>query len=88
MLLSADPSMVMTFLAPTALTDVTQERILCPSGCTVHAPHSAMPQPNFVPVSASVSRSTHSSGMAGSTSTSVSLPLMLSLITERLRHRS
>jgi isoquinoline 1-oxidoreductase alpha subunit len=26
------------------------DRIGCPSRCTVHAPHSAIPQPNFVPV--------------------------------------
>src|SRR6202158_3977301 len=72
--------MVVTRLAPTALTPVTHERMGCPSRCTVHAPHKAMPQPNLVPVRPSVSRSTHSNGMSGSTSTSVSLPLTLSLI--------
>src|ERR1700730_2919714 len=72
--------MVVIFPAPTAFTRVTHERIGCPSRCTVHAPHNAMPQPNLVPVRPSVSRSTHSNGMSGSTSTSVSLPLTLSLI--------
>src|SRR4029077_21115205 len=51
-----------------------------PSRCTVHAPHSAMQQPNLVPVRLSVSRSTHSSGVSASTSTRASLPLMLSSI--------
>ena len=37
--------------------------------CTVQAPHCAMPQPYLVPVMPSVSRSTHSSGVSGSTST-------------------
>src|ERR1700704_2848458 len=72
--------MVVIRLAPTAFTRVTHERMGCPSRCTVHAPHNAMPQPNLVPVRPSVSRSTHSNGMSGSTSTSVSLPLTLSLI--------
>ena len=30
---------------------VQQERMAAPFSCTVHAPHSAMPHPNFVPVS-------------------------------------
>ena len=79
MLLSADPSMVMTFLAPTALTGMTQERILCPSKCTVHAPHSAMPQPNFVPVMPNTSRNTQRSGVSPSTSTLYVLPLTRSV---------
>lgn len=37
-----------------------------PSTITVDAPHCAMLQPNFVPLSPSVSRSTHSSGVRGS----------------------
>jgi hypothetical protein len=41
-----------------------------PSMCTVQAPHWAMPQPNLVPVKPSVSRSTHSNGVSGSTSIS------------------
>src|SRR3984893_11297590 len=73
--------MVVIFLTPTAFTRVTHERIGCPSRCTVHAPHNAMPQPNLVPVRPGRERSTHSNGLSGATSTSVSLPLTLSLIT-------
>ena len=40
---------VMDFPAA-ALKGSTQERVALPSMCTVHAPHSAMPQPNLVPV--------------------------------------
>src|SRR5579864_873593 len=36
---------------------------------TVQAPHCAMPQPYFVPVRPSASRSTHSNGVPGSTFT-------------------
>ena len=39
---------------------VMQERVGTPSTCTVQAPHSAMPQPNFVPVMPSTSRNTQS----------------------------
>ena len=46
-----------------------------PSSRTVHAPHAEMPQPNFVPVRPSVSRSAHRSGISGSTSSACSLPL-------------
>ena len=45
----------------------------------MHAPQSAMPQPNFVPVSPSVSRITQRSGMFGSTSTLFSAPLTVRL---------
>jgi hypothetical protein len=48
---------------------VTQERAGAPSMCTVQAPHKATPQPNFVPVIASTSRNTQSSGVSPSTST-------------------
>src|SRR5262249_632518 len=50
--LSVSPtaSMVVTFLPTTLDTGVMQDRIGRPSRCTVHAPHSATPQPNFVPV--------------------------------------
>ena len=56
---------------------VMQERVATPSTCTVQAPHSAMPQPNFVPVMPSTSRSTQSSGVSPSTSTLCGIPLML-----------
>ena len=45
-----------------------------------HAPQSAMPQPNFVPVRPTTSRSTQRSGISGGTSTVWSLPLMLRVI--------
>ena len=45
--------------APTLSMGVTHERVGAPSICTVHAPQSAMPQPNFVPVIPSTSRNTH-----------------------------
>ena len=51
-----------------------------PLMCTVHAPHCAMPQPNFVPLRSSTSRSTQSSGMSAGTSTVWDLPLTLNVI--------
>ena len=66
----------MVVTAPvTAETGITQERTGVPSMWTVQAPHWAMPQPNFVPFSFSLSRSTQSSGMSGLTSSSMRLPL-------------
>src|SRR5438094_2873321 len=73
-------SIVVMRLPVAALTGVTHERIGCPSRCTVQAPQSAMPQPNFVPVRPITSRSTQTSGMSGGTSTVWSLPLMLRVI--------
>src|SRR5207302_3592534 len=64
--------MVVTCLAPIALTGVTHERTGSPSRCTVHAPQSATPQPYLVPVRPSVSRRTHSSGVSELTSTACS----------------
>jgi hypothetical protein len=58
---------------------VIQERIATPSMCTVQAPHSATPHPNFVPVMPSTSRSTHSRGVSPSTSTARSSPFILSI---------
>src|SRR5258705_13289768 len=54
------------------------ERIGTPFTWTVQAPHCPTPQPNFVPVMPSVSRSTQRSGVSGSTSTLTFLPLILS----------
>jgi hypothetical protein len=51
-----------------------QERIASPFWCTVHAPQSAMPQPNFVPVSPATSRKYHNSGISGSPSNVLSFP--------------
>src|SRR5215831_19543283 len=47
--------------------------------CTVHAPQSCMPQPNFVPVMPRVSRNTHSRGICGTTSTVCCFPLRVNL---------
>src|SRR6266851_701493 len=74
------PSMVVTFLPSTLEIAVTQERVASPLMCTVHAPQSAMPQPNFVPVMFSVSRRTQSSGMSGLTSTDCALPFKVKLM--------
>jgi hypothetical protein len=57
--------MVVIFLPATAEIGVMQEREASPLICTVQALHSAMPQPNFVPVMLSVSRSTQSRGICG-----------------------
>jgi hypothetical protein len=46
----------------------------------MQAPHSAMPQPNFVPVMPSTSRNTHKSGVSPSTSTVRSTPLILIVV--------
>src|SRR5258705_13197000 len=55
-------SIVVTAELPTLSIFVMQERVGVSSRCTVHAPQSAIPQPNFVPVMPNMSRSTHSSG--------------------------
>src|ERR1700720_2486375 len=61
--------MVVMFLPATLEIGVIHERIGWPLRWTVHAPHSAIPQPNLVPVRPSVSRKTQSSGICGTTST-------------------
>src|SRR5262245_43032453 len=71
--------MVVIFLPAAVDIGVLQERIGWPSSSTVQAPHSAMPQPNLVPVMPSVSRITQSSGVSGAALTSRALPLMLRL---------
>src|SRR5271169_1336029 len=73
------PSMVVIFFPATLETGVMQEREASPLICTVQAPHSAMPQPNFVPVMFSVSRRTHRSGICGSASTVVDLPFSVNV---------
>src|SRR5258708_24284036 len=72
--------MVVTFLPATSETAVWQERTACPSRCTVQAPHNPAPQPYFVPVSCRCSRTTHSSGVCGATSTSTTLSLSVNPI--------
>src|ERR1051325_3563490 len=79
-LVADNPSMVVTFLPATAEIGVTQERTGWPSTCTVHAPHCAMPQPYLVPVRLRFSRTTHSSGTSGATSTCCGVPLTVSEI--------
>jgi len=59
---------------------VIQERVATPSTCTVQAPQSATPQPNFVPVMPSTSRNTHKRGVSSSTSTVRSMPLTLIVV--------
>ena len=61
--------MVVTLLPATVEIGVTQDRMGWPLMCTVQHPHSAMPQPNLVPVMPSESRKTHNKGMCGDTST-------------------
>src|SRR6266849_5190495 len=74
------PSIVVIFLPATLETGVMQERVASPLMCTVQAPQSAMPQPNFVPVMFRVSRKTQSSGMSGLTSTDWALPFKVKLV--------
>ena len=68
-------SIVVISEVPMLSTGVMQDRMATPSTCTVQAPHSAMPQPNFVPVMPSTSRNTHRRGVSPSTSTVRSTPL-------------
>src|SRR5215813_13658307 len=69
------PSIVVTRLPLMSDTCTLHERSGSPSMCTVHAPHCAMPHPNFVPVSLRCSRMTQSSGVSGSASTLTVLSL-------------
>src|SRR6266478_5531015 len=73
-------SIVVTSDLPTPAIGMIQERTATPSMCTVQAPQSAMPQPNFVPVMPSTSRNTHKSGVSLSTSTVRSTPLTLIVV--------
>src|SRR5713226_7025318 len=73
-------SIVVIAEVPMLSTGVMQEREATPSICTVQAPQSAMPQPNFVPVMPSTSRNTHKRGVSPSTSTVRSTPLTLILV--------
>src|ERR1700716_2246145 len=74
------PSMVVTARPCTAPTGSMQERTGLPSTCTVQAPHCAMPQPNFVPVSPSMSRRTQSSGMSAGASKVFCSPLIVRVV--------
>jgi hypothetical protein len=82
--LADSPSIVVTRFPATRDSGETQERMALPSRCTVHAPHNAMPQPNFVPVISSESRKTHSNGVVGSTSTCTDFSLRRKLVIDGL----
>ena len=71
---------MVTRLPATAATGSTQVRVATPSRCTVQAPHCAMPHPNLVPVSPSVSRNTQSNGVSGVTFTVARLPFTVKLM--------
>src|SRR5712675_2233840 len=73
-------SMVVISEVPMLSIGVIQERVATPSTCTVQAPQSATPQPNFVPVMPSTSRNTHKRGVSPSTSTDRSRPLTLIVV--------
>jgi hypothetical protein len=74
------PSIVVTLAEPTEEIGVMHDRVGVPSICTVQAPHSPAPQPNFVPVICITSRSAQSNGMSGSASTERTLPLTVKVI--------
>src|SRR5262249_36105240 len=69
------PSIVVTERPATTESGSTHENMTTPSTYTVHARHSVLPQPNFVPVMPRWSRSTQSTGVSGAASTSIALPL-------------
>jgi hypothetical protein len=72
---------MVTMLAPDQVPIGTeQERIALPLTWTVQAPHWAIPQPNFVPVSPTASRNAQSKGVSGSRSMSRRVPLTVSVI--------
>src|SRR3954471_23100845 len=73
-------SIVVISEVPMLSRGVTQERVATPSTCTVQAPQSAAPHPNFVPVMPSTSRNTHRRGVSPSTSTVRSMPLTLIVV--------
>src|SRR5215471_14579879 len=75
--------MVVIELPAAADTATLHDRVARPSMRTVQAPHWAMPHPYLVPVSFNESRSTHSSGVSGSTSTLCAMPLTISEIDMR-----
>ena len=72
--------MVVTRLPRAAASGVTHDRTGEPSTCTVQAPHSAMPQPNLVPVRPRSSRSTQRSGLSGSAATVTARPFTLKVV--------
>src|SRR4051794_11734436 len=71
--------MVVIFLPAAALSEVWQDRTASPLRCTVQAPQSPAPQPNFVPVICSCSRMTHNNGVSPAASTDILRPLIVRL---------
>src|SRR5580698_6383471 len=72
---------MVVMLAPDSVPIGTeQDRIALPLTWTVQAPHWAMPQPNFVPVNPTASRSAQSRGVSGSRSILCCVPLTVSVI--------
>src|SRR4051794_23032311 len=69
--------MVVIFLPATSPTMVWHERTASPFTCTVQAPHSPAPQPNFVPVICNCSRIAQRSGVSFAASTDILRPLMV-----------
>lgn len=76
--------MVVIGLPATSDALVTHERAGSPLTWTVQAPQTPMPQPNLVPLRFSSSRSTQSSGISGSPSYCLGLPLMVNVIMKPL----
>ena len=74
--------MVRIVLPAASLTGVMHDRVASPSMITVQAPQSPAPQPNFVPTMPSSSRSAHSRGISGSTSSAMFPP-----IDDKIDHR-
>src|SRR6202790_5833701 len=72
--------MVVISFPAAALMGVMQARIARPLSCTVHAPQSAMPHPNFVPVRCNSSRKYQSSGISGSPSNEWLIPFIFNWI--------
>src|SRR5437868_10138713 len=69
--------MVVIFLPTASPMEVWHERTASPFTCTVQAPQSPAPQPNFVPVICNCSRMTQSSGVSLDASTDIFRPLIL-----------
>src|SRR5262245_8839917 len=78
------PSIVTTFLPATAETGVVHALTAWPPTSTVQAPHTAMPQPNLVPVNPNSSRTTHISGVSGGDADETDFPFRIKLVAMRL----
>ena len=74
------PSTVSTFLPSTFGAKIKQALTGIPSNNAVQAPHSPIPQPSFVPVRPNFSRRSRSKVQWGGTSTWVSFPFSVNLI--------